>query len=156
MPPGSWGAGSRDDHCNSLVSQIGRQRWEPIVLTVRVAVFDRHVSAFGITCFAQPFTECSKKMRKLGGRGTVEIPDHRHRRLLLCARRGRPRRRAAEGAYKFSSSEVTCHVTLRLGVIHAMERLYHASIARSVTKALNLAGYFTSSPSRRMSSPLNL
>ena len=28
-----------------------------------------------------------------------------------------------------------CHLTLRLGVIHAMEESYHASIARSVTKA---------------------
>src|SRR5262249_23237188 len=28
---------------------------------------------------------------------------------------------------------MACHVTLRLGVIHAMEELYHASIARSVT-----------------------
>jgi len=30
---------------------------------------------------------------------------------------------------------VACHVTLRLGVIHAMEGLYHASTAWSVTKA---------------------
>src|SRR5215467_3461881 len=28
---------------------------------------------------------------------------------------------------------VACHVTLRLGVIHAMEKSYHVSIARSVT-----------------------
>src|SRR5262249_39915890 len=34
-----------------------------------------------------------------------------------------------------SSSDVACHVTLRVGVIHAMERSYHASTARSVTKA---------------------
>jgi hypothetical protein len=29
---------------------------------------------------------------------------------------------------------VACHVTLRLGVIHAMEGWYHASIARSGPK----------------------
>ena len=34
-----------------------------------------------------------------------------------------------------SSFDVACHVTLRLGIIHAMEGLYHASIARSATKA---------------------
>jgi hypothetical protein len=28
---------------------------------------------------------------------------------------------------------VACHVTLRLGVIHATEELYHISIAQSVT-----------------------
>jgi hypothetical protein len=41
---------------------------------------------------------------------------------LLRARRERPRnRRAAERRYEFSSSDVACHVTLPLGVIHAME-----------------------------------
>src|SRR5262249_25312922 len=34
----------------------------------------------------------------------------------------------------FSSSDVACHVTLRLGVIHAMEGSYHPSIARSVSR----------------------
>src|SRR6516164_4595069 len=64
----------------------------------------------------------------------MEEPDHRHRRLLR-ARRERPRSRAAEKRGKeFSSSDVACHVTLRLGVIHAMEGSYHASIARSVPK----------------------
>src|SRR5262249_37914260 len=35
---------------------------------------------------------------------------------------------------EFSSSDVACHVTLRVGVIHAIERLYHASIARPAGK----------------------
>jgi hypothetical protein len=42
--------------------------------------------------------------------------------MLLRMRGARPsRRRAAERGQEFSSSDVTCHVTLRLGVIHAME-----------------------------------
>jgi hypothetical protein len=53
-------------------------------------------------------------------------------RWLLRARCERPRRRAAERGQEFSSSDVACHLTLRLGVIHAMEGSYHASIARSV------------------------
>src|SRR5262249_46624703 len=55
---------------------------------------------------------------------------------LLRPRRERPHgRRAAEQGDEFAASDVACHVTLRLGVIHAMEGLYHDSIARSVTKA---------------------
>src|SRR5262249_4593023 len=43
-------------------------------------------------------------------------------RGLLRARRERPgHSRAAEHGYEFSSSDVACHVTLRLGVMHAME-----------------------------------
>src|SRR5262245_6663928 len=50
------------------------------------------------------------------------------------ARRERPRGgRPAERGQEFSSFDVACHVTLRWGVIHAMEKSYHASIARSVT-----------------------
>jgi hypothetical protein len=49
----------------------------------------------------------------------LENPDHWHGRLLR-ARRERPcHRRAAERGQEFSSSNVACHVTLRLGVIHA-------------------------------------
>src|SRR5262245_26057773 len=53
--------------------------------------------------------------------GGDDYHDHR-KRTLLRMRRERPRgRRAAERGYEFSSSDVACHVTLRLGVIHAME-----------------------------------
>jgi hypothetical protein len=42
-------------------------------------------------------------------------PDHRQLPRLLRARRERPRGRAAERGKEFSSSDVACHVTLRLG-----------------------------------------
>jgi hypothetical protein len=42
---------------------------------------------------------------------------------------------AAAAPPSVAKNFVACHVTLRLGVIHAMEELYHASIARSVAKA---------------------
>src|SRR5262245_50254289 len=44
-----------------------------------------------------------------------------HTLALLRPRRERPRRRAAERGQELSSCDVACHVTLRLGVIHAME-----------------------------------
>jgi hypothetical protein len=50
-----------------------------------------------------------------------QYADAPHALALLRTRRERPRsRRAAERGYEFPSS-VACHVTLRLGVIHAME-----------------------------------
>jgi hypothetical protein len=56
-----------------------------------------------------------------GGGSGVKKADER-RRQLLRPRRERPRRRhAAERGQELSSSDVACHVTLRLGVIHAME-----------------------------------
>jgi hypothetical protein len=88
------GAGGRDDGGDPPVDQIGRQCRQPIVLAVRVAVFDRHVAAFGMTGFAQAFAECGEEMGELGRRGAVQISNHRHR--LLRARRERPSRRAAE------------------------------------------------------------
>ena len=48
--------------------------------------------------------------------------DAPHALALLRARRDRPRgRRAAEQRDELAPSDVACHVTLRLGVIHAME-----------------------------------
>jgi hypothetical protein len=51
----------------------------------------------------------------------MEEPDDWHRRLLR-SRRERPtgRRATEQRGQEFSSSDVACHVTLRLGVIHAM------------------------------------
>jgi hypothetical protein len=45
-------AGSRDDNGYLSVDEISCQPWEPIVLTVRIAVLDPHVAALGITSFA--------------------------------------------------------------------------------------------------------
>src|SRR5262245_5726171 len=53
------------------------------------------------------------------------------RRISLCPRCERPRdSRASERRYEFSSSNVACHVTLRVGVIHAWREGTIASLAR--------------------------
>jgi hypothetical protein len=49
--------------------------------------------------------------------------DAPHPLALLRTRRERPGDCAAKRGYEFSSSDVACHVTLRLGVIHATERM---------------------------------
>ena len=76
-------------------NEIGCQCWQPVVLIVREAIFDRDVLAFDIASFFQTPMERGKKVRVVIGRPTAEEPDHRHRRLLRPCRE-RPRRRAAE------------------------------------------------------------
>jgi hypothetical protein len=74
----------------------------------------------------EPLAKSAQTIHQRVRRPAVEHPDHRHRGLL-CARRERPRGcRAAECSQQFPPSDVACHVTLRLGVIHAMEGRYHA------------------------------
>jgi transposase len=68
----------------------------------------------------EPLAKSAQTIHQRVRRPAVEHPDHRHRGLLR-ARRERPGRRAAERRQEFSSSDVACHVTLRLGVIHATE-----------------------------------
>ena len=55
-------------------NQIGRQCRQPIVLTLRPAVFDRHVPALDIAGFAQALAErahtTARKRRRCGCRGT--------------------------------------------------------------------------------------
>ena len=65
--------------------------------------------------------ERGRKVRRSVGRLGVQVADDGHRPLLR-ARRERPRgRRATERGQEFSSCDVACHVTLRLGVIHAIK-----------------------------------
>src|SRR5262249_54343379 len=87
----------------------------------RPAVIDRRILTFDVTAFLEALVEYFNRIGGLGGRPAAQEPDHRHGRLLR-ARRERPRRRpAAKRGQEFSSSDVACHVTLQLGVIHAME-----------------------------------
>src|SRR5262249_62345725 len=75
--------------------------------------------ALDISRLLQPLAERAQTDRVHFRRCVAEEPDHRHRRLLR-ARRERPCRRAGERGQEFSSFDMACHVTLRLGVIHAM------------------------------------
>jgi hypothetical protein len=98
-----------------------RQGRQSIKLIHGPTVFDREVFALGIASLFEALTECAQQVRVRVERCAVEEPDHRHR-WLLRARRERPRGRSAEKrGQEFSSLDVACHATLRLGVIHAME-----------------------------------
>src|SRR5262249_28289029 len=85
------------DHCHLAANQITRERRQSVKLIPCPAVFDCHVAAFNNACFIQTSSERGRKVRGRGGlwRTTAQESDRRHRRLL-CARRERPYRRAAE------------------------------------------------------------
>jgi len=103
------------------VNQFGRKHRQSIVLAFRPAIFDLDVLALDISCLFQPLAERAQTDRVLVRRLAAEQPDHWHRPLLR-ARCKRPcHRRAAERGQEFSSFDVACHVTLRWGVIHAIE-----------------------------------
>jgi len=50
-------ATGRDNHGYLSTNQIGRQRWQPIVVTIRPAEFDRDILAFDIANLAQALAE---------------------------------------------------------------------------------------------------
>ena len=64
-----------DDHCHLAADQIGRQRWQPIVLILRPAVFDRDVLTFDIAGLLQALTECGHtKARAAAGGPPLRKP----------------------------------------------------------------------------------
>ena len=97
----------RDDHGHLATNQIGRQRWQPIVLALRPAIFDRHVLALDIAGFVQALAERAQTICVQVRRIAAEKPYHRHSRLLR-ARGERPRgRRTTERVMKFAPPHVS-------------------------------------------------
>jgi hypothetical protein len=85
-------------------NEIGGQRRQSIVLTVRPPIFDRHVPALDVSGLAQALAECGRELRACLTRTKVEIPDNWNGRLLR-PRRERPRRsRAAAKQDEFAPS----------------------------------------------------
>ena len=89
------GTFDRDDHGDPPANQFGRQRRQPIELSLGPAVFDRHVLALDIAALLQGLAKYAqivrvRRVRRCG----AEEPNHRHRRLLP-ARRQRPCGRCA-------------------------------------------------------------
>src|SRR5262249_18313752 len=98
------GGTSCGDYRHAPANQVGRQRTQPVVVVLRPAILDRYVLTFDVPGSAQPLAECSHHLTEGSWRRAVKKPNHRHRRLLLCARRERPcGRRAAEQLDEFAS-----------------------------------------------------
>ncbi len=89
------GAADCYDRVDLTTDEIAGQLGQPIVTTLRPAVFDRDILSLDITGFAQPLVERGRIRCKLAGRGAAEETDHRHR-LLLRADGAWRRHRAAQ------------------------------------------------------------
>jgi hypothetical protein len=91
------GAFDRDDHGDPPANQFGRQRRQPIELSLGPAVFDRHVLALDVAALLQGLAEYAQKVRVCRVRRCgAEEPNYGYRGLLR-AHGKRPRRcRAAE------------------------------------------------------------
>ena len=74
----------RVDDRHLAANQIGRQRRQAIILTLRPAVFDADIAVFDIAGVVQALAERRQIVRSRPGRIAVEEPDHRQRRC--CAR----------------------------------------------------------------------
>src|SRR5262249_9786468 len=85
----------RYNHCDSALNQIGGERGQSIIVTLRPTVFDGYIPPLLIPGFGEALPEPVHPLRRIAGRSGAEEPNHRHHRLLR-ARCHRPRRRAAE------------------------------------------------------------
>src|SRR5262249_49414388 len=84
----------RYNHCDSALNQIGGERGQSIIVTVRPAVFDGYIAPLVIPGFGEALPEPVHPLRRIAGRHSAEESDYRRRRWLRACRE-RPRRRAA-------------------------------------------------------------
>jgi hypothetical protein len=83
-------------HVDLKVDQVGSQCGQPIIISLRPAIFDRDVFSLNIAGFAQPLAERGH-IRCIRTGGTAdEVADHRHRLLLRTHRQRPTRHRAAD------------------------------------------------------------
>src|SRR4051794_2173068 len=72
------------DHIDIAGDELGGQRGQPVIATLRPAVFDRHVLSHDITGLFQPVPKSGDEVRNRCRRGAAKQADHGHR-FLLCA-----------------------------------------------------------------------
>src|SRR5262249_62353165 len=119
---------------------FGRQRRQLVVLTLRPAIFDRHVLALDIAGFAQSFAECCQQTCHRLRRISMDISDDWNSRLLR-PRRERPRGRAAEqrdelaSPYSITSSAVASSAggTVRPSALAVLRLINSATFVASST-----------------------
>src|SRR5262249_22018347 len=90
------------DRVDLTADQLGRQRWQTIVLTLRPAILDCDVLSFNVAGVFQALAECARSDCVPIGRCAIEKSDHRHRLLRAC--RERPCSCAAEQRYERAPS----------------------------------------------------
>ena len=89
------GAG-RGDHGDLSADQIGQQRRQAIILTLKPMILDSHILAFDIAAFVEAFAKRGHITLGAIGRPVSNKRYHRQRRLLGVSSERPPRHRAAE------------------------------------------------------------
>src|SRR5262249_23000106 len=99
------------DYRYAAADEIGCKPRQPIKLVLRIPILDGHVLALNIAGLLQaPKKRNGEVLVLIISALTAEIPDHRYR--LLCRRRDRPNRRAAEPGDEFPPSKENLHLPL--------------------------------------------
>src|SRR5262249_48755784 len=93
----------RYNHCHSALNQIGGERGQSIIVTVRPAVFDGYIAPLLIPAFGEALPTPVHPLRHITGRSGAEEPNYRHCRLLR-ARSQRPRGRTADKRHEVAAS----------------------------------------------------
>jgi len=88
-----WIATAGSDQCHVPPDQIRRHRRQPIIVSVRPAIFDLDVVTLDVAGIGQCVAERREIRFTSFGRKAREPPDHRH--CLLRSRRERPNNRRA-------------------------------------------------------------
>src|SRR4051812_7257184 len=70
------------DHGDLSANQFGGKLGQPLELTLREAIIDRHVLALDKADIPEPLAKSSNAIRGRVGRSRVKQSDHWHRRLL--------------------------------------------------------------------------
>ena len=99
-----------DNHGHLTTNEIGRQRRQSIVLTVRPAVLDRHILSVDKSSLFQAASERGDDGIVTSSRRVPEEPDHRHRRLLRSRRERPSEARTTERGYKLASVDADSHL----------------------------------------------
>jgi hypothetical protein len=85
------GRGVGDNHRNLTAHEIGGNRGQTVIMSLRPAIFDGHILALDVAAFLQAIAKRGDIEHIPIRRGYVEESDHRHR-WPLGPRRKRPRR----------------------------------------------------------------
>src|SRR5262249_29996066 len=133
------------DHAHSAAHQISRQLGKPIEPAFGPAELDPHVLAFDVALFIQTSTICAQMGRSRSRRLKAEKSDHRHSRLLLPARRERPRRRrAAEKRDELAPPHHSITSSARASSVAGISRPSALAVGRLMTNS-NLVDWTTGS-----------
>src|SRR5262245_25947984 len=139
-----WVTSRRGDYGNPSANQIGRKLRQPVVLSLRPAVFDRDVLALHEARLVQPLAKSAQTVPQLLGRSLVEEPDHRHRELLRPSRNRPRRRRAAKQRDELAPPDHSITSSARVSSVAGISRPSALAVGRLMTNS-NFADWTTGS-----------